>query len=215
MQNFSLAYHHQQIKQEQIYRNSAVMCCLYRCVYQRISCDWHGHCWWWQSGHYWWCHYCTTWFLPSWTSVHILSTLSCSLLCLMPSILYRMCLVAPKPNGIFCHVMQCVGVAYAVAMWQVVCLSHWCIVPRWLSRSSCDLHHIIVQFSHTKYEPSRGSPSSNGREVGKSRKIWPINAVIHQRAAIDSTVRKAVLLSILYQGDLNISMQKHHAVCQR
>jgi len=40
---------------------------------------------------------------------------------------------------IFCHPLQCTGVAFAV------CLSRWCIVPKWLSRSSSDLHQIVAQ----------------------------------------------------------------------
>ena len=30
----------------------AVLSCLCRCICQRLSCDWHGHCWTWQCGHY-------------------------------------------------------------------------------------------------------------------------------------------------------------------
>jgi len=33
----------------------------------------------------------------------------------------------------------------AMAKWMSVCLSRWCIMPKWLSRSSCDLRKIIAQ----------------------------------------------------------------------
>jgi len=50
-----------------------------------------------------------------------------------------------------------------MATWLSVCLSRGSIVPKRLSRSSCDLHQIVAQpfwFIRTKYEQdnSRGSP---------------------------------------------------------
>jgi len=57
-----------------------------------------------------------------------------------------------------------------------------CIVPKRLSRSSCDRHQVAAQpfyLSRIKYERDilRGSPlyrASNGRGVGESHKIQPI-----------------------------------------
>jgi len=112
--------------------------------------------------------------------------------------------------------------AFSIATWLSVCLSHWCIVPKQLSRSSCDLHHIVTLpylFSRTKYAPdsSRAPPSlraSNGRGVGKSRKIRPINCSIQQRAALDSTAWCAQLsggLSATAELDIPLTSERQLA----
>jgi len=54
-------------------------------------------------------------------------------------------------------------------------LSRWCIVPKQLSRSLCDLHQIeapAILFSHTKHEPDilRGFHSLKALNVGNT--IW-------------------------------------------
>jgi len=76
----------------------------------------------------------------------------------------------PKFNHIFAAWTSCVRAAIAVATWLSVCLSRWCIVPKWLSRSSCDLHRIVAQpfyLSCTIYEPdsSSGFPSLRASTV--------------------------------------------------
>jgi len=48
-------------------------------------------------------------------------------------------------SSIFCRSTQCVGAAFAMATWLSVCLSRWCIVPRRLSRSSCNVYKIAAQ----------------------------------------------------------------------
>jgi len=74
-----------------------------------------------------------------------------------------------------------------MATWLSVCLSRWCIVPKRLSRSSCDFHQIVAQpfeFFCTEYEPgsSRGSSSlraSNGMaEVRNVENMTCVTAVL-------------------------------------
>jgi len=47
----------------------------------------------------------------------------------------------------FCRPTQCVGAEFAMATWLSVCLSRWCIVPKRLSWSLCDL----LQNSHFSF----------------------------------------------------------------
>jgi len=57
------------------------------------------------------------------------------------------------------------------------CLSRWCIVPKMtesiITRLSLDCSPVIQVFPYAKYEPD-SSRASNGRGLGKSRKIRPI-----------------------------------------
>jgi len=39
------------------------------------------------------------------------------------------------------------GAAFAMATWLSVCLWRWCIVPKRLSRSLCDLHQVVAHHS--------------------------------------------------------------------
>jgi len=57
--------------------------------------------------------------------------------------------------------------AIAMATWRSVCLLRWRIVPKRLSRSSCDFHEIVA---HTKYEfdSSRKSLSLRPSNVGNT-----------------------------------------------
>jgi len=54
-----------------------------------------------------------------------------------------------------------------------------------------------------------------GEELVKVETSGQYVAVVHQRAALDSTAWKAVLRSVLCQADLNIGVQKRRTVCQR
>jgi len=49
------------------------------------------------------------------------------------------------PESHFCRPTQCGGATFAMVMWLSVCLSRWYIVPKQLSRSSCDLRQIVAQ----------------------------------------------------------------------
>jgi len=72
-------------------------------------------------------------------------------------------------------VAVCVFVAYIAE-----CLSRWCIVPRRLSRSSCDIHRFVVQPLYSSHEPDNSTASpwcQMGEVVGKNRKIRPRAAI--------------------------------------
>jgi len=67
-----------------------------------------------------------------------------------------------RPVHIFCGPTQCVGTATAMATWLCGChcVCHVNVLPpKWLSRSSCDLHHILAHSSFS-------TPSVNTRARG-------------------------------------------------
>jgi len=70
----------------------------------------------------------------------------CQLLSWVSRLSYWKFIARTRHAYLFAARRICVGAAFAMATCAVaVCLSRWCIVPLWLSLSSCDLHQIVAQ----------------------------------------------------------------------